>query len=713
MAAVNAALELARTSWDLVADSIVGVNRRAEEASTAFREYTGNAQAAGQMLQFLQREAERTTFPGAELIQAGQQLIPVVRGDQQAFEGLIHTAEVLAALRPQEGIVSATDALRRVSQGDLEAIQRRFGLNADAIRAWMAQGVPAIEAVDRELQRMGADQRLVEGMTRTFGGMAGAIDSFRTRVRGELGAGLFHDMEEGLRHVTDLIDRYGQGVEAFATALGAAIGGVLSQVMGGLFSFLRDAAVALAGFVDQFAPGFQQRVREFFDTATRGAGQTKQATDGAAQSAERLAQVFTLAEVQQGLKDAGTDVQALNAVLAETSRPLQQNARELAVLGLHAAGLQQQADRVQRAYADQLYPLQRQQQLLQQNVTLQRLQSDLAGTQAREQRTRLELEIAALDAATQGRLDPNDPSLDARQRAIALARQEREEQLGILNIQEQQRPEQESLTERIQALQRAQEDALRPLEVALQNDKERVATLQLERDQWNLEVMDIQAAIDKALTLQNAMKPPPGNTAAWQQDGEAAGTAWAQGVADGWKAWWDVHGDQTFDHAALDLLLWAQKTGVPLAVRVGGLLGEALARAFTEPVRAALTTVLTAFLPEAKAKEVEAALEPVVGRLVRGQAPFAPIAVTFPGAAPPPSVQQGVSAQVAQGGAGPTVNLTVAQGAVTVNGQTDDARTQALQQAAQEALQPLIDHMTAAAAAADAESAARLQGGGR
>src|SRR5215831_5424406 len=115
VAALDVALGTAKRGFDLLADSVVGINSRAEETNLAFAQIAGGAQQATQMLEFLRRESDRTTFPGGELIQAGQQLIPVVRGDQQAFEGLIRTAEVLAAAHPEQGIVGAAEALRRVS----------------------------------------------------------------------------------------------------------------------------------------------------------------------------------------------------------------------------------------------------------------------------------------------------------------------------------------------------------------------------------------------------------------------------------------------------------------------------------------------------------------------------------------------------------------------------------------------------------------------
>src|SRR5262245_31822987 len=61
MTAVQTVLGGVQRAWDLVADSIVGVNSRQEEAAAAFQAFTGSAQRAAQIMEFLRREAQRTT----------------------------------------------------------------------------------------------------------------------------------------------------------------------------------------------------------------------------------------------------------------------------------------------------------------------------------------------------------------------------------------------------------------------------------------------------------------------------------------------------------------------------------------------------------------------------------------------------------------------------------------------------------------------------
>ena len=93
---------------------------------------------------------------------------------------------------------------------------------------------------------------------------------------------------------------------------------------------------------------------------------------------------------------------------------------------MEAAGLQIDADRVRRAYDDQIQPLERQLRLLQQSADLQRVQNALATNRRAVERLRLEREIPALQRAAGGATDPDAEGLTLRQRLIALALQERE-----------------------------------------------------------------------------------------------------------------------------------------------------------------------------------------------------------------------------------------------------------------------------------------------
>ena len=166
---------------------------------------------------------------------------------------------------------------------------------------------------------------------------------------------------------------------------------------------------------------------------------------------------------------------------------MEDQTRTLARLGVEAAGLQIEADRVRRAYDDQIQPLERQLRLLQQSADLQRVQNALATNRAAVERLRLEREILALRQAAGGREDPAAEGLTLRQRLIALALQEqtlRQEELGL---EDERRPLHPAAPEQqIARLQEQQRKALEPLERGLALRKEEVDAINLVRKQEEL-----------------------------------------------------------------------------------------------------------------------------------------------------------------------------------------------------------------------------------
>jgi len=724
---IQTALEAVHKTVDVLSDSIVGQNSRLEEATTKFRVFTGSAQAAQQIVQALTREADITPFNTDEVIRGGAALISVVHGDQQALMDLMHNAvEPLAALKPQEGIEGAAFAVREALGGDLTSLQRRFEVSTTAIENLQAQGVPALQAIALGLRQVGIDSRLVEALGQSFTGLLSNVTSFGDQVRQRLGAGLFRDLETGLQHVNALIQQYGQQILQYASVVGAALGSLAERIAGALGGAITDLLNVISpGAGDRFAA-----VWKATDDAIKAVGQSSQQ---ATPQVQQLGAALTLPEAQAALERARGNVDDLNNLLRQTNRPVQQVTRDLGAVGVQAAEVQQQAQRVTNAYNDQLQPLQRQLELLQQNTQLQRVQSELAGIQAQQTRQRLELEIAALRTAAQGATDPNAPDLTPRQRAIALALQERELQVQALDIQEQQRPVVEQLQERIQQLTREREDTLQPLQQALQSYRDQADTLNILRERWQLIQQDIQAA---AQTVQNNPIQPkvedPDSTSAMakaKEQGEAVAKAWS----DSWKQYWKEHGDETWTEVGDSLTTWMLGPGAQVAGKVGSTLGLIFGRIFGGVGRAILRDQL-----DRMGKDLETILQsPLVGFILQSLLPGVPadasrdlLRKAFVGGQvvargidlvnnPPnprgdttlPQVNPGVSAAAAQGGTSVTVNVD--QGAVQVNGQTDEEATRRAREIAQQKTQELLTALLAGATGTDPGASTTLQGAGR
>ena len=190
--------------------------------------------------------------------------------------------------------------------------------------------------------------------------------------------------------------------------------------------------------------------------------------------------VEPMEELEQGAKEAAPAARNLNL--------------ELARIGVQAAQVQAQADRVRRGFDGQLEPLERQLRLLQQSADLQRVQNALASNRGAVERLRLEREIVALQRAAGGAEDPAAEGLTLRQRLIALALQEKRLRQEELGLEEERRPLVQSLQERIEAIQEEQRQALEPLQDQLDAHRKKADALQLERQEAEALKLELEAA---------------------------------------------------------------------------------------------------------------------------------------------------------------------------------------------------------------------------
>ena len=171
--------------------------------------------------------------------------------------------------------------------------------------------------------------------------------SFFNEFRRRLGEGVFLRAEEGLRALTGAIARNGDAVLAWASRVGSAIGAVVARVG----SQLGELAVRFLNWLD---PGAGDRARELFSDVASSVDEVGQATDRATPQVRALDQALTLPQAQQALGAAGRSIDALNSLAAQTNRPVQDLARELGRIGVQAAEVQLEANRVRDAYDRQL-----------------------------------------------------------------------------------------------------------------------------------------------------------------------------------------------------------------------------------------------------------------------------------------------------------------------------------------------------------------------
>ena len=619
--------------FGFVGESIFGMNARLERATAQFTLFTGSAAEAQRVIQELRREADVTPFNTDELIRAGGALSSVARAANLDLMELVRTAEALAAAQPEQGLEGAAFAIREaVLGGDFQSAIDRFNLSRTTINRLREEGVPALQALQAAMREVGASSAQVEAFGRTFEGRASTITSFFDELRQRLGAGIFDRVSDLFGHLVNLITNYGDALRRLASDVGAALGAIAQRIA-------QAATGPLRAFLDLFAPGLWQAIQEELNTVPAALEQTTQAAQQAAPAVE----------------DVG---------------------RQLARIGVAAATVQLESDRVRRSYDDQIEPLQRQLRLLQQSADLQRVQNALATNRATVEGLRLDQEIGALQRAARGATDPNAPGLTLRQRAIALALQERQLRREELGLQEQQRPAVQSLEQRIAALQEQQRQALDPLERQLAAYRDQAAALQIVRDQ---QALSTQAAQDQAAAVRDVGRGPA--TPEALEDSRQRGEAIADRFLAGYQRWIDDNGGTLWSALIASYHKWLDaggreqlgKMGADMAKIIADALGATLGELFR-------STLFPQGFPRFGGPGSQGAPYPTVNDL-------------------PPEYR------------GPQV--TVAPGAVQVDGQPDPAGTAALQEWLQNSLASFGRALQTSASLTDPGAAPRLQGAGR
>jgi hypothetical protein len=621
-------------------------NVELERATIAFQRYTGSAEAAAGIIADLRREAAVSPFNDQEIISAGRALVAAAGGSREALLQLIRVSEQLAVLDPLQGLTGGVIALQEALSGDFTSFVRRFEIPRTLIERLKNEGVPNLEIVKRALDFRGVDTGSIEAFGRSFEGLLSTIQSFGQELRQLATAGAFQAIGEAFAHLVNLINRYGDQLRVAAQAIGQVIAELGRRVIQGLSPLL--------GVIDRVFPGLGDAIRDEFVTPIRQAG------DAAQRAAPQL----------QQLQDV-TDLQRVT--------------RQLADVGVTAAQLQIDAERLRRGYDDQLRPLERQRELLQNNAELQRVQNALATNRATTERLRTEREITALQRAARGREDPNAPGLTERQRAIALALQERRLRLEELGLTEQQRPALQTVDQQIAAIRREQADALAPLERQLALRREEADLLQITRTQLQQAVDDAQRAGE---AFGNAWAAAGGPDDAAQAENKRSIGQRADELAKEWldrfQKYIDDNGGNAWTAIAASLTEWTIKVGIPVGIQVG----KEIANGIVVGLRRGLGIV----------EGSDPALDWLKAAVERART------------ATPPPLNPAAAGAASRGG---DTNVVVENGAVQVDGTADPARSSALRDFLRAALEAYSQGLAAGAAATDPGAAARLQGAPR
>ena len=199
-------------------------NASLEDATVTMTQLTKSAKVAGEMISALRKEADKSPFDTGEMIEAGKSLTSYAKGSTKELMKLVGVAEMLAALKPEQGLEGAAVALKNALGGEFVSLIDRFDLDRSVVKRLKDEGKRGAEVVTAALAEMGVTMDLIRAKGETFTGRLSTITAFGVEIRRRLTEGLFGWLSQKLGSIGGMIEREGPGILEKVSALGRQIG---------------------------------------------------------------------------------------------------------------------------------------------------------------------------------------------------------------------------------------------------------------------------------------------------------------------------------------------------------------------------------------------------------------------------------------------------------------------------------------------------------
>lgn len=250
---ITSAIGAARASFSTVVADSLKLNSNLQVATGTFEVFTKSAKTAKEIVSSLRNEADRTPFDTAEMIDAGKALISSAKGSNAELMKLIKTAEVLAALQPEQGLKGAAFSIKEALGGDYQSLIERFNIGRTQVNKLKDQGLSGIALVNKALKQMGAGPELVTKLADTFEGRKSTVISFADELKRIAGEPVFDKLSTSFQGLIDYMDNGGGKAKftAIATDIGKELGGAVDSFVATIkgvdwkaeFQGLKDAAI--------------------------------------------------------------------------------------------------------------------------------------------------------------------------------------------------------------------------------------------------------------------------------------------------------------------------------------------------------------------------------------------------------------------------------------------------------------------------------------
>lgn len=208
----------------------INLNNEYEQTLVKMKSFAGSQEAAVEILKQVREEADKTPFSFRELANSAAALLPVSKSSGVALMDLTRQAEVLAALNPAQGLTGAAFALREAMGGDFMSVIERFDLPRDKINKLKAEGVPALEVLQKTLAEMGVDQSLVANMAESMTGRWSTFMDLLDGFKKLMGEPIFEQLKLGLMAVSNLIEDNADTFRGWAVVVGESIAAPMEEM---------------------------------------------------------------------------------------------------------------------------------------------------------------------------------------------------------------------------------------------------------------------------------------------------------------------------------------------------------------------------------------------------------------------------------------------------------------------------------------------------
>lgn len=207
----------------------VGLNVQVENTRAQMMAFTKSVEATDAIMGFMREEADKTPFTFQEMAGSMATLIPAARQAGIPLKELTHTAEVLAASHPEQGLSGAAFALREAVSGDFTSIIERFDLPRQRINQLKDQGIPALQAVQTAMQEMGLDMELVTNLGTTLSGRWSTFTDTIDDLRRRISEPVFDALKDGLITLQGWFDKNKEAVQGFADLVAGGLRDAISR----------------------------------------------------------------------------------------------------------------------------------------------------------------------------------------------------------------------------------------------------------------------------------------------------------------------------------------------------------------------------------------------------------------------------------------------------------------------------------------------------